>query len=142
MRERNPGYTSRRDRLRRRKAAKARIFISAETESRAGSAAEVQELVTSSRSSRAIGDYALALADIERAVRIEPRNPRLWLALGEIHLLQDDSRQVAAMARKAERRRRGRCSLGGSGALVGKGVRTVNEARKLMFAAWTRPPGN
>jgi Tfp pilus assembly protein PilF len=67
----------------------------------AGSAAAVQELVTSSRTSAANGDYALALADIERAIRIEPRNPDLWLELGELHLSQGDSRQAAAMARKA-----------------------------------------
>lgn len=70
-------------------------------ESRAGSAAAVHELVTSSRSFRAGGDHAHALADIERAIRIEPRNPWLWLELGEIHLSQADPRQAAAMARKA-----------------------------------------
>jgi Flp pilus assembly protein TadD len=67
----------------------------------AGSAAAVQELVASSRTSAASGDYALALADIERAIRIEPRNPYLWLELGEIHLARGDSRQANAMARKA-----------------------------------------
>lgn len=67
----------------------------------AGSAAAVQELVTSSRTSAASGDYALAMADIERAIRIEPRNPYLWLELGEIHLARGDSRQAVAMARKA-----------------------------------------
>ena len=66
-----------------------------------GSAAAVQELVASSRTSRASGDYAHAMADIERAIRIEPRNPYLWLELGEIHLSRDDPRQAAATARKA-----------------------------------------
>lgn len=66
-----------------------------------GSAGAVGELVQSSRTSRASGDYALALADIERAIRIEPRNPYLWLELGEIHLSRGDPRQAAAMARKA-----------------------------------------
>lgn len=73
----------------------------AEAETKSGSAEAVQELVTSSRTSRAGGDYAHALADIERAIRIEPRNPYLWLELGEIHLSRDDPRQAAAMARKA-----------------------------------------
>ena len=73
----------------------------AEAETKSGSAEAVQELVTSSRTSRASGDYAHALADIERAIRIEPRNPYLWLELGEIHLSRDDSQQAAAMARKA-----------------------------------------
>jgi Tfp pilus assembly protein PilF len=73
----------------------------AEPEARSGSAEAVQELVASSRTSRASGDHAHALADIERAIRIEPRNPYLWLELGEIHLSRDDPRQAAAMARKA-----------------------------------------
>ena len=72
---------------------------SAETDSESREA--VQALVTSSRSSRASGDYALALADVERAIRIEPRNPYLWLELGEIHLSRNDPGQAAAMARKA-----------------------------------------
>lgn len=66
-----------------------------------GSAAAVQELVANSRTSAANGDYALALADIERAIRIDARNPYLWLELGEIHLAQGDPRQAAGMARKA-----------------------------------------
>ena len=65
------------------------------------SAEAVNELVTSSRAARAEGDYAHALADIERAVRIEPRNPYLWIELGEIYLLQDDPQRAASMARKA-----------------------------------------
>jgi tetratricopeptide (TPR) repeat protein len=73
----------------------------AEAETKSGSAEAVQELVASSRTSRASGEYAHALADIERAIRIEPRNPYLWLELGEIHLSRDDPRQAAAMARKA-----------------------------------------
>ena len=66
-----------------------------------GSADAVNELVTSGRAAKASGNYAHALADIERAVRIEPRNPWLWIELGEIHLLQDDPRRAASMARKA-----------------------------------------
>ena len=72
-----------------------------EPEAASGSAEAVQELVASSRTSRASGDYAHAMADIERAIRIEPRNPYLWLELGEIHLSSDDPRQAAATARKA-----------------------------------------
>ena len=43
----------------------------------------------------------VVLADIERAIRIEPRNPYLWLELGETHLALDDRQQAAATARKA-----------------------------------------
>jgi Tfp pilus assembly protein PilF len=66
-----------------------------------GSAAAVQELVSSSRTSRDRGDHAHAQADIERALRIEPRNPYLWLELGEIHLARKDPQQASATARKA-----------------------------------------
>ena len=72
-----------------------------ESEARSGTAEAVSELVASSRTSRASGDYAHALADIERAIRIEPRNPYLWLELGETHLALDDRQQAAATARKA-----------------------------------------
>ena len=73
----------------------------AESATRSGSAEAVRELVASSRTSRASGDYAHALADIERAIRIEPRNPYLWLELGETHLSRDDRQQAAATAKKA-----------------------------------------
>ena len=72
-----------------------------EPETRRGSAEAVRELVASSRTSRESGDYAHAQADIERAIRIESRNPYLWLELGEIHLFRNDPRQAAATARKA-----------------------------------------
>ena len=73
----------------------------ANPETSSGSAEAVRELVASSRTSRASGDYSHALADIERAIRIEPRNPYLWLELGETHLSRDDPQQAAATARKA-----------------------------------------
>jgi len=73
----------------------------AESEPASGSAEAVRELVASSRESRANGEYAHALADIERAIRIEPRDPYLWLELGETHLALDDRQQAAANARKA-----------------------------------------
>ena len=73
----------------------------AEPEAQSGSGAAVQELVASSRASRSSGDYVHARADIERALRIEPRNPYLWLELGEIQLSQNDARQAATTARKA-----------------------------------------
>jgi len=71
------------------------------SEPASGSAEAVRELVASSRASRASGEYAHALADIERAIRIAPRDPYLWLELGETHLALDDRQQAAANARKA-----------------------------------------
>lgn len=73
----------------------------AESEARSGSAEAIRELVETGRASRDGGDFANALANIERAIRIEPRNPYLWLELGETHLSQGNARQAAATARKA-----------------------------------------
>ncbi len=73
----------------------------AESQARSGSAEAIRELVESSRTARAGGDYAQALASVERAIRIEPRNPYLWLELGETHLSQGNAQQAAATARKA-----------------------------------------
>ena len=73
----------------------------AESDARSGSAEAIRELVESGRSSRSSGDYAQALATIERAIRIEPRNPYLWLELGETHLSRGNAQQAAATARKA-----------------------------------------
>lgn len=73
----------------------------AASEARSGSAAAIRELVESGRASRASGDFAQALASVERAIRIEPRNPYLWIELGETHLSRGNARQAAATARKA-----------------------------------------
>lgn len=50
---------------------------------------------------RAQGDLQGAAAQLERALRIEPRNPFLWLLLGQIHLEQSDTEQARQMARRA-----------------------------------------
>ncbi|MEC9407485.1 MAG: tetratricopeptide repeat protein [Pseudomonadota bacterium] len=50
---------------------------------------------------RAQGDLSGAAAQLERALRIEPRNPFLWLLLGQIHLEQSDPEQARQMARRA-----------------------------------------
>jgi len=60
-----------------------------------------QALLTQSRSHQAAGDYDLAAASIERALRIEPRQPRLWLELGKIRLKEADFAQAENMGRKA-----------------------------------------
>jgi len=74
---------------------------SAEQDIEAGSAEAVRDLVVTSRRFRASGEFARAQADIERALRIDPRNPYLWLELGETHLSRGDAGQAAATARRA-----------------------------------------
>lgn len=42
-----------------------------------------------------------AVASIERAIRIEPKNPLLWHKLGQLHLQQGKWEQAIAMAKKS-----------------------------------------
>ncbi|KPK57135.1 MAG: hypothetical protein AMJ59_20410 [Gammaproteobacteria bacterium SG8_31] len=51
---------------------------------------------------RASGDLERAAATVERALRIDSRDPRLWLTLAEIRLEQGDADQAAGLARRAE----------------------------------------
>ena len=60
-----------------------------------------QALLAQSRASRAAGNYAQANATIERALRIAPSNPNLWIELGEIELASGNSAQAATLAHKA-----------------------------------------
>jgi tetratricopeptide (TPR) repeat protein len=47
------------------------------------------------------GDYGQAAASIERALRIEPNNPLLWIELGDIRVSEHNNDQADAMGRKA-----------------------------------------
>lgn len=60
-----------------------------------------QALLTQSRGHQAAGRYEAAAASIERALRIEPRQPVLWLELGNIRLKEGDFAQAESMGRKA-----------------------------------------
>lgn len=50
---------------------------------------------------RRAGDYGAASATLERALRIEPAAPELWLELARVRLLQGKFRQAEQLARKA-----------------------------------------
>jgi hypothetical protein len=60
-----------------------------------------QQLLAESRGHQAAGRYPQAAASIERALRIEPRQPVLWLELGTIRLKEGNAAQAESMARKA-----------------------------------------
>jgi predicted Zn-dependent protease len=45
--------------------------------------------------------FAPAAATIERALRIEPENPLLWIELGQIRLSENNPAQANAMGHKA-----------------------------------------
>lgn len=47
------------------------------------------------------GDFGLAAATIERAMRIEPDNPLLWIELGRVRYTAGDYSQADAMGHKA-----------------------------------------
>jgi Tfp pilus assembly protein PilF len=47
------------------------------------------------------GDYGQAAATLERALRIEPDNPLVWIELGRIRLAENNPAQADAMGRKA-----------------------------------------
>jgi tetratricopeptide (TPR) repeat protein len=47
------------------------------------------------------GDYGQAAATLERALRIEPDNPLLWVELGRVQLGENNPAQADAMGRKA-----------------------------------------
>lgn len=48
------------------------------------------------------GNVSGAVATIERALRIEPENPELWLTLSELNKQQGNAQQAASMAAKAQ----------------------------------------
>jgi tetratricopeptide (TPR) repeat protein len=47
------------------------------------------------------GDFGLAAATIERAMRIEPDNPLLWIELGRVRYTAGDYAQADSMGHKA-----------------------------------------
>jgi tetratricopeptide (TPR) repeat protein len=47
------------------------------------------------------GDFGQAAATLERALRIEPGNPLLWIELGRVRLGEGNAAQADAMGRKA-----------------------------------------
>ena len=58
-------------------------------------------LLEQSRDERAAGSYAEAAASIERALRIDPNDPALWIELAEVKAAGGDLDQAQMMARKA-----------------------------------------
>jgi predicted Zn-dependent protease len=57
--------------------------------------------VTQAHTQAGGGDYGQAAATLERALRIEPDNPLLWIELGRVRLGTNNAAQADAMGRKA-----------------------------------------
>ena len=66
-----------------------------------GSSEATRELLAESRAARAAGNLTDAAVSVERALRIDPNDPELWLEFGQIQLASGDNAQAAALARKA-----------------------------------------
>ncbi len=74
---------------------------SGDRESRADTSSATLALVTEARSASAAENHANAVAYLERAVRIEPRNAELWIELSAAHLNNGNLAAANQHARKA-----------------------------------------
>ena len=83
----------------------------------------VAGLLESARADAAAGRLATAAASLERALRIEPRNPRLWQELARVRLQQGDYAQAESMAARSN------TWAGGDNALRAENQRIIEEAR-------------
>jgi tetratricopeptide (TPR) repeat protein len=61
----------------------------------------VQALVAQARSAGAVGNHEQAIGALERALRIEPRNPFLWQMLAATHLALGQMDQAETTAQKS-----------------------------------------
>src|SRR5262252_2910517 len=61
----------------------------------------VAGLMESARNDAAAGKLVQAAASLERALRIEPRNPRLWHELARVRMRQGDMAQAANLAARS-----------------------------------------
>jgi uncharacterized protein HemY len=58
-------------------------------------------LVTQARAQVARGELPAASSTLDRALRIEPNNPLLWIELGQLRLVESDAHQAEICGRKA-----------------------------------------
>jgi hypothetical protein len=66
------------------------------------SSSAVRSLRQQAQTETGQGNVADAVATIERALRIEPENPDLWLVLSDLYKQQGNVQQAASMAAKAQ----------------------------------------
>ena len=63
--------------------------------------AATRSLVAQARTQVARGDLPAATSTLDRALRIEPSNPLLWIELGRLRLAESDAHQAEGCGRKA-----------------------------------------
>ena len=84
----------------------------------------VVALADAARTDAAAEKFSGAASSLERALRIEPRNPRLWHELGRLKLKEGDYRQAANMAARSN------TWVGADKALHAANWRLIGEARR------------
>jgi Flp pilus assembly protein TadD len=60
-----------------------------------------RSLVTQAKTLIAHGDFDGASSTLDRALRIEPNNPLLWIERGRLRLAESDAHQAEGCGRKA-----------------------------------------
>jgi len=78
----------------------------------------------SARADAAAGKLSTAAASIERALRIEPRNPRLWQELARVRMQQAAFTQAESMAQRSN------SFAGSDNALRAENWRLIAQARE------------
>jgi predicted Zn-dependent protease len=84
----------------------------------------VAGLMESARADAAAGKLSTAAASIERALRIEPRNPRLWQELARVRLQQTQFTQAENIAARSN------SFAGSDNALRAENWRLIAQARE------------
>ena len=84
----------------------------------------VAGLMESARADAAAGKLSTAAASLERALRIEPRNPRLWQELARVQLQQTQFVQAENMAARSN------SYAAGDNALRAENWRLIAQARE------------
>jgi Tfp pilus assembly protein PilF len=84
----------------------------------------VAGLMQSAHAEAAAGRLATAAASLERALRIEPRNPRLWHELARVRLRQGEYAQAESMAARSN------AWAGSDTALRAENQRLIEQARE------------
>jgi Tfp pilus assembly protein PilF len=77
----------------------------------------------SARADAGAGRLANAAASLERALRIEPRNPRLWQELARVRLKQGEYAQAESLAARSN------AWAGGDEPLRAENLRLIEQAR-------------
>ncbi len=86
----------------------------------------VAGLMDSARADAAAGKLPSAAASLERALRIEPKNPRLWHELARVRLQQGDLAQAQSLAARSN------SYAGSDTALRAENQRLIEQARSAQ----------